>query len=109
MYMKHGALEGVTKIEGVTSALLQTLNSPPPSLESLTFANNFSQSFQGVTLPSSLQSLTFGYCFNQCLEGVKLPSSLQNLTLGSCFGQSLEGVKLPRSLEIVSSSSRLKE
>ena len=107
--MKHGALEGVTKIEGVTSALLQTLNSPPPSLESLTFANNFSQSFQGVILPSSLQSLTFGYCFNQCLEGVKLPSSLQNLTLGSCFGQSLEGVKLPRSLEIVSSSSRLKE
>lgn len=82
MYMKHGALEGVTKIEGVTSALLQTLNSPPPSLESLTFGDRFNQSLDGVKLPSSLEIVSSGSHFYQSLEGVTLPSSLRSLTLG---------------------------
>ena len=36
VYEGDYALEGVTKIEGVTSALLQKLSHPPPSLQRLT-------------------------------------------------------------------------
>ena len=72
------ALEGLTKLEGLTYGVF--LHNLPCSLASLSFGNMFNQSLERVTLPSSLQSLSFGFKFNQSLERVTLPSSLRSFS-----------------------------
>ena len=122
-------LDGVTKLEGVSSDVylqhlpqslktlafhtqfnrrLQTV-SLPSGLQSLTFANDFNQRLDGESLPSGLQNLTFGNEFNQRLDGVSLPSGLQSLTFGHRFNQTLDGVSLPSGLQSLTFGSEFNQ
>ena len=83
------AMEGVTKIEGVTAAILQNLNNPPTSLVSLTFGNGFNQSLQGVTLPGSLQELDIWREVRPELAGSDTAKQSLELSVGMMFIQTL--------------------
>jgi hypothetical protein len=76
------ALEGVTRIAGVTGAP-RNLEHLPKGLESLIYGSNLNRRLEGVALPSCLKSFTFGDDFNQSLERLAFARSLQSLTFAS--------------------------
>lgn len=74
-----------------------------PNLKSLDLGG-FRQSIKEVQWPPSLESLTFGDDFNQSLENVKLPESLQSLTFSDTFEQNMQRAELPKALRCLTIS-----
>ena len=98
------ALEGVTQVEGVSSAkLLQAL---PETLRSLSFRMTFNESLRAETFPRDLERMSFGHAFNQPLIAMDLAknlSKLQSLTFGHSFNQSVADLCWPSSLQSLTS------
>ena len=69
-----------------------------PSLQQLTFGDEFNQVINEVVWPASLRKLEFGNNFNQPIHEVAWPTSLQQLTFGKRFDQPINEVVWPTSL-----------
>lgn len=59
----------------------QAIKKLPPSLEYLSFGNNFNRSISKENLPPNLKKIKFGRCFNKSIN--KLPDSIESIEFDS--------------------------